>query len=203
MLTEDTPQRPTTEKGRIRVAMEALFRREAEAGRVRTTLLRAGDFFGGKGTGALVRPGRRLEAPQGRLHSAGPVDLVHEWTFLPDLAAAFVALAERRGSLGAYEDLNFAGHAITDLEMKAAAERVLGRKLKLAAMPWWVLRLGAPSMLCGGRSWRCPICVSRNIGWRQAGSERSSARCLTRRWSARSRWRSPTWNAAEAADIAA
>jgi nucleoside-diphosphate-sugar epimerase len=52
VITEETPQRPTTEKGRIRVAMEELFRREAAAGRVRTVLLRAGDFFGGKGTGS-------------------------------------------------------------------------------------------------------------------------------------------------------
>ncbi|WP_365962306.1 NAD-dependent epimerase/dehydratase family protein [Mesorhizobium sp.] len=47
VITEDTPFRPTTEKGRIRVAMEDLFHREAEARRVRTIILRAGDFFGG------------------------------------------------------------------------------------------------------------------------------------------------------------
>ncbi|TIS83040.1 MAG: NAD-dependent epimerase/dehydratase family protein, partial [Mesorhizobium sp.] len=38
VITEDTPFHPTTEKGRIRCAMEDLFRREAEAGRVRTIL---------------------------------------------------------------------------------------------------------------------------------------------------------------------
>ncbi len=38
IVTEDTPFRPTTEKGRIRTAMEALFRREADAGRVRTII---------------------------------------------------------------------------------------------------------------------------------------------------------------------
>ncbi|TIV45287.1 MAG: oxidoreductase, partial [Mesorhizobium sp.] len=36
------------------------------------------------------------------------------------------------------------GHAITDLDMKAAAEKALGRKLKLSFMPWWVLRAGSP-----------------------------------------------------------
>ena len=49
VVTEDTPFHPTTEKGRIRCAMEALFRREADGGRVRTIILRAGDFFGGTG----------------------------------------------------------------------------------------------------------------------------------------------------------
>ncbi|TGT93615.1 oxidoreductase, partial [bacterium M00.F.Ca.ET.163.01.1.1] len=42
VITEETPFHPTTEKGRIRCAMEELFRREAEAGRVRTIVLRAG-----------------------------------------------------------------------------------------------------------------------------------------------------------------
>ncbi|WP_292102690.1 NAD-dependent epimerase/dehydratase family protein, partial [Mesorhizobium sp.] len=51
VITEETTFHPTTDKGRIRVAMEELFRREADAGRVRTILLRAGDFFGGTGSG--------------------------------------------------------------------------------------------------------------------------------------------------------
>ena len=74
----------------------------------------------------------------------GPVDLVHEWTYLPDFAAAFVALAEKRDLLGAYENLNMPGHAVTDLEMKAAVEKAVGRTLRLASMPWWVLRAGSP-----------------------------------------------------------
>ncbi|TIO04212.1 MAG: oxidoreductase, partial [Mesorhizobium sp.] len=39
VITEETTFHPTTDKGRIRVAMEELFRREADAGRVRTILL--------------------------------------------------------------------------------------------------------------------------------------------------------------------
>ncbi|TGT18437.1 oxidoreductase, partial [Mesorhizobium sp. M3A.F.Ca.ET.174.01.1.1] len=43
VITEATPFHPTTEKGRIRFAMEDLFRREAEAGRVRPIVLRAAE----------------------------------------------------------------------------------------------------------------------------------------------------------------
>ncbi|TIR84791.1 MAG: oxidoreductase, partial [Mesorhizobium sp.] len=46
--------------------------------------------------------------------------------------------------LGFYEAINFPGHAVTDLDIKAAAEKALGRKLKLTFMPWWVLRAGSP-----------------------------------------------------------
>ncbi|MER8949268.1 SDR family oxidoreductase [Mesorhizobium sp. M0701] len=144
VIAEDTPFRPTTEKGRIRVAMEDLFRREADAGRVRTILLRAGDFFGGTGSGSWFDLVVAAKMTKGVYTAPGPVDLVHEWAYLPDLAKTFVGLADNLDKLGFYEALNFPGHAVTDLQLKAAAEKALGRSLKLTSMPWWVLRAGSP-----------------------------------------------------------
>ena len=144
LITEDAPFRPTTEKGRIRVAMEDLFRREADAGRVRTILLRAGDFFGGTGSGSWFDLVVAAKMNKGIYTAPGPVDLVHEWAYLPDLAKAFVGLAQNLDKLGSYEALNFPGHAVTDLEIKAASERALGRPLKMTSMAWWVLRAGSP-----------------------------------------------------------
>ncbi|MDX8435594.1 SDR family oxidoreductase [Mesorhizobium abyssinicae] len=144
VITEDTPFRPTTEKGRIRVAMEDLFRREAEADRVRTILLRAGDFFGGTGSGSWFDLVVAAKMAKGIYTAPGPADLAHEWAYLPDFAAAFVGLARNLDKLGFYEALNFPGHAVTDLDIKAAAENALGSKLKLGFMPWWVLRAGSP-----------------------------------------------------------
>lgn len=144
VIGEDTSQDPTTEKGRIRAEMEKIYRREAAAERVQTVLLRAGDFFGGKGTGAWFDLIVASKLANGIYTAPGKADLVHEWAYLPDLAAAFVTLADNREKLGQYENLNFPGHPITDLHMKAAVEKAVGRKLKLASMPWWVLRAGSP-----------------------------------------------------------
>lgn len=144
VLIEDTPQNPTTEKGRIRVELEELFRREAEAGRVRTVLLRAGDFFGGTGTGSWFDLVTASRIDKGVFTACGPAHLVHAWAYLPDLAAAFVKLAGKLERLGSYEALHFPGHAVSDLDLKAAAETVLARRLKLAQMPWWLLRAGSP-----------------------------------------------------------
>ncbi|MEZ2333370.1 SDR family oxidoreductase [Mesorhizobium sp. RCC_202] len=144
VITEATPFHPTTEKGRIRCAMEALFRSEADAGRVRTIVLRAGDFFGGTGSGSWFDLIVAAKMAKGVYTAPGPADLVHEWAYLPDFAVAFVGLARNLDKLGAYEAINFPGHAITDLDIKAAAEKALGRKLKLTYMPWWVLRAGSP-----------------------------------------------------------
>ncbi|MER8750262.1 SDR family oxidoreductase [Mesorhizobium sp. M1050] len=144
VITEDTPFHPTTEKGRIRCAMEDLFRREADAGRVRTILLRAGDFFGGTGSGSWFDLVVAAKMTKGIYTAPGPVDLVHEWAYLPDFAKAFVGLAQNLDKLGTYEALNLPGHAITDRQLKAAAEKALGRPLKMTSMPWWVLRAGSP-----------------------------------------------------------
>jgi nucleoside-diphosphate-sugar epimerase len=144
VITEATPFHPTTEKGRIRCAMEDLFRREAEAGRVRTIVLRAGDFFGGTGSGSWFDLVVAAKIDKGVYTAPGPAGLVHEWAYLPDFAVGFVGLAKNLDKLGFYETINFPGHAVTDLDIKAAAEKALGRKLKLSFMPWWVLRAGSP-----------------------------------------------------------
>jgi len=144
VITEETPQRPTTDKGRIRAETEQVFRRYAESGKVQTALLRAGDFFGGKGTGAWFDLVVASKVEKGVYTAPGKVDLVHEWAYLPDLASAFVALADNRSALRQYENLNFPSHPVTDLQMQAAVEKAVGRPLKLASMPWWVLRAGSP-----------------------------------------------------------
>ena len=144
VISEETPFRPTTEKGRIRCAMENLFRGEAETGKVRTIVLRAGDFFGGTGSGSWFDLVVAAKMNKGVYTAPGPADLVHEWAYLPDFAVAFVGLVKNLDKLGFYEAINFPGHAVTDLDIKAAAEKALGRKLKLSFMPWWVLRAGSP-----------------------------------------------------------
>ena len=144
IITEDTPFNPTTEKGRIRVALETMLRTEADAGRLRTILLRAGDFFGGTGTGSWFDLGMASKIQKGVYTAAGPTDIVHEWAYLPDLAATFVELADRQDQLGYYETFHFPGHAITDLQMKAAMERAVGQKLAMSSLPWWVFKIGAP-----------------------------------------------------------
>ena len=45
-LTPDLVAAPTSDKGRIRVEIERSFAEAARSGRVRTCILRAGDFFG-------------------------------------------------------------------------------------------------------------------------------------------------------------
>lgn len=140
VLSEDTPLKPTNEKGRIRQEMLAQFRQEAAQHGVQTIALRAGDFFGA-GSGTWVDQALASKLDKGVFTAPGPMDLPHAWAYLPDLAQAFVAAANAADRLPAFETLHFAGHAVTLAEMKAAMERAVGKPLKTSFMPWWAIRM--------------------------------------------------------------
>ena len=147
LLREDTPQQPTTKKGRIRCAMEAELEAASAAG-LRSVVVRAGDFFGG-GTGNWFDSAIAKRVGSGRLVYPGPLHLPHAWAYLPDLARAFVAIAEQRDRLDPFARLHFAGHTLTGAEMLAAIETAahsLGigpeRAFTRGGLPWWLLRAG-------------------------------------------------------------
>ena len=141
VLKPETPQRPDHRKAHIRCEMEALFERAAIEGRIKTIILRAGDFFGGDGTGSWFDLVIAKRTGRGTFTWPGKADIPHAWAYLPDLAAAFVRLTEKADRLPAFSRLHFAGHNVTGTEMHAAAEKALCRKLKRAALPGFLLSL--------------------------------------------------------------
>lgn len=142
-LDEDTPQCGDHRKAALRMEAEALFARMAREHGVQTIILRAGDFFGGKGRGAWFDLAIASKFAGGKVVYPGPRDIVHAWSYLPDLARGFVALAEEAGSLNTFERFHFPGHNVTGAELHAAVERASGRKLKPAGFPWPVFAIGA------------------------------------------------------------
>lgn len=148
LLTEGAPQRPMTEKGRIRVAMEQrLADYAARGGRV--IIVRAGDFFGPRSKNSwfsqgLIAPGK----PVRTIRNPGP-GVGHTWSYLPDLARTMVLLLDRRHSLDAFAVFHMAGHWDADgTAMAEAIRRVVSRHCRKAprigAFPWWLIRMAAP-----------------------------------------------------------
>jgi nucleoside-diphosphate-sugar epimerase len=143
LVSADTPQRPTSRKGRIRVELE---RRLAQAAPdVRSVVLRAGDFFGpgvrsSWFSQAMVKPGEPLTTVKRMTSGPG-----HSWAYLPDLAEAAVRVLEADDRMAAFESLQFeglydhSGTVMLDLLSKAA-----GQKLSIVPFPWWLMHLAAP-----------------------------------------------------------
>jgi nucleoside-diphosphate-sugar epimerase len=140
-LQESTPHRPTTPQGRVRTSLEAAYRSASEQGRIRAILLRGGDFIEGARTGNWFDGQVMAGLARGRMMYPGPHDLVHAWAYLPDMARAGVALADRRAGLAAYAEFGFAGYSLTGAELRAHAEAIIGRRLKMDSAPWPMIRL--------------------------------------------------------------
>ena len=147
-LEEATPERPTTRKGAIRVAMEAELRERVAAG-LDSVVLRAGDFFGGSAPGNWFDQAIVKSIAQGKLVYPGPLDVAHAWAYLPDFARAFVAVAAApRATAPAARRFHFEGHTLTGAELLEALQRVASR-LGLApargwrrgSLPWPLIRL--------------------------------------------------------------
>lgn len=143
VLREETPQRPTANKGKIRVEMEELFAREAREHGTRTIILRAGDFFGG-GPGSWFDLALTSRIKSGVFVAPAAMNLPHAWAYLPDLAATFAKLPAISSQLAPFETLHFPGHTVTLADMKSGIEKALGRPLKTSTLPWWALRLTTP-----------------------------------------------------------
>ena len=148
LLRTDTPEAPTTPKGRQRCAMEALMQARAAQGQ-RSVVIRAGDFYG-PGNGTWLDQAIVKDLARGKLVYPGPLHLAHAWAYLPDLAQAFVAVAV--AAAGQHHApgcvrLHFAGHTLTGAQLLAAIDSAaasLGlrpaRGFRIGRMPWAVVR---------------------------------------------------------------
>lgn len=143
LLTEDSPQRPTSRKGRIRVELEA--RLERATPDVPSLIVRAGDFFGPGARSswfaqAMIKPGQKVTRIVNTARGPG-----HSWAYLPDLAQTVALLVEAPERLRDFERVGFEGfYDASGRGMIEAIERAVGRKLPVHGFPWWVMRLLAP-----------------------------------------------------------
>ena len=120
LLSESTPQRPSTRKGEIRVEMEQLMAQRAAAGGCTASVVRAGDFFGG-GSGNWFDQAIVKSLRAGKLVYPGPLHVPHAWAYLPDLARAFVRVAQQQEH-AAFACWHFEGHTLTGHELLAGLE---------------------------------------------------------------------------------
>ncbi|MGJ5135252.1 NAD-dependent epimerase/dehydratase family protein [Bradyrhizobium oligotrophicum] len=147
VVSETTPRRPTTRKGRVRLEMEEMLEQAARDHGVRVIAVRAGDFFGpGVGNSwfaqALAKGGMTAKS----LQRLAPDGVGHAWAYVPDLAETFARLLDKRADLPVYTMLNFAGHYdASGHDMTDAVRRVIGRRdLPVKPFPWIILWLAAP-----------------------------------------------------------
>lgn len=146
VLDEESPQRPLTTKGKIRVALEERLQAAAAEG-VPVIIVRAGDYFGpGAGNNwfaqGLVKPGAPLKA----ITLPGAPGVGHQWAYLPDVAETMMQLVEHADRLPRFARFHMEGVFDTDgLQLAGAIRRAVGKPaLPIRRFPWLFVRLASP-----------------------------------------------------------
>jgi nucleoside-diphosphate-sugar epimerase len=169
VLREDSPQRATTRKGKIRIALEQKLENAARGG-VRSLIVRFGDFFGPKAGNSwfsqgLVKPKQTITSITYPGAKPGAKGTGHAWCYLPDAGETFAQLMDRERELADFERFHFRGHWDEDgTQMIAAIRRVAGNgNIPVRPMPWWLFRLASPfqetmrELYATRPLWRTPI----------------------------------------------
>jgi nucleoside-diphosphate-sugar epimerase len=162
LLKENTLQQPTSLKGGIRMDMEQQLEQAAKTHRLRSVIIRAGDYFGGVsggagggGSGSWFERWIAKDARQGQMGYMGPGGIDTPWAYVPDLAQAFVQVAQRRTQLNSFETLHFAGHQLRRQDWEQMMQKAsvqLGwlqsqQALSVQPMPWGLI---------GSMAWAVP-----------------------------------------------
>jgi nucleoside-diphosphate-sugar epimerase len=142
-LTEDSPQHPLTEKGKIRVELERRLEAASRKG-APVLIVRFGDFFGpAPGNNwfsqGLVTPSKTLAA----ITNPGGKGVGHAWAYLPDAAETIARLLDRADELGPFARFHFSGVWDEDGETipRAIAESLGRPDIRMNRLPWSLLGL--------------------------------------------------------------
>lgn len=140
-MTEETPMRPSSEKGKVRQKVDQMML-DAMAGGMRGCIAKAADFYGpGCKTSAL---NETLFSKYAKGESAmlmGRADKVHTYTYVPDIGPALAILGTDSRADGQVWHLPTSPERWTGADWAKAAAEAFGVKPKFSVVPTFALRL--------------------------------------------------------------
>lgn len=147
LLREDSPQRPLTRKGEIRVEMERRLANASRAG-MRTLILRCGDYLGPHAGNTWLSQGLvKAGSPVKVLRYPGDYAIGHAWAYLPDVAETIARLLDREHVLADFETFHFGGYWLDGHAMLAAVRNAADNpRIASGRFAWWLTAALAPFM---------------------------------------------------------
>ncbi|PUZ23214.1 NAD-dependent dehydratase [Chitinophaga parva] len=142
-MTENTPYRPTSKKGKIRAAIATKLMDEVIAGRLVASIARCADFYG-KGadkTGILNILVTNNLAKGKSAQWMGSVNFVHSYTYVPDAARALLLMAKDELAWNQVWHLPTAKPALTGKEYIEKVAALTGAKPKYMVLGKFMLQL--------------------------------------------------------------
>jgi len=140
-MTENTPARPSSAKGRIRAGIAAFLQEEVAAGCLTATLARAAGFYGPHSEATSIPEILVFQ----RLAQGRPAQLLaradtrHSYTYTLDIGRALRLLAEAEDCWNQVWHLPTASPALTGRQFVELAAREMGVPARLSVAPRWLL----------------------------------------------------------------
>lgn len=139
-ISEEHPREPHTRKGRFRKAQEDVLMAAHAEGRIEASILRLPDFYG-PGVEKSFLHDLFVAAVQGRrARMIGPIDVSHEFVFVPDVGEVVRQLAIHPGAYGRTWNLGGA-EVVTQREVMERAFALAGTRPRAAVAGKTTLRL--------------------------------------------------------------
>jgi nucleoside-diphosphate-sugar epimerase len=139
-ISENHPREPHTFKGRMRLAQENLVLAAHGHNGLSTLVLRLPDFYGPGIERSLINGVFEGAATAKRAQMIGPVDVPHEFIYLPDVGPVVEKLTRTPEAYGRWWHLAGAG-TLTQREVARQAYALAGREPKLMVAGKTMLRV--------------------------------------------------------------
>jgi nucleoside-diphosphate-sugar epimerase len=136
VMSEDTPFRATTRKGRMRAQLAQRYLRAHRDGLLPVTLARAADFYGPRVRNSVLGDRVFPQALAGRrVQLMGNIDLPHSYSYIGDVARTLALLGEREEADGRAWHVPVTPPELTQRSMAELIGWVLGKPVKTLAFP--------------------------------------------------------------------
>ncbi|MFN9422458.1 NAD-dependent epimerase/dehydratase family protein [Gemmatimonas sp.] len=141
LMTEETPDQPTTQKGLARARAARVLMEAVEKGAIRGLIARSADFYGD------YRPFDQVKAIADKLVKGQKAQLlfrddkVHSLTYIPDAGRAVAALGQRADAFDTIWHMPTDPNALTGAQLVALIGALLGKEARHTALPKLLLQV--------------------------------------------------------------
>ncbi len=143
-ISEQTPERATDRKGRVRKEMAEMLRDAHRSGRLRVAIGRASDYYGPRADNSGLTALAIAPAARGRTARwIAALDVPHSIAYLPDVARAYVRLGTSEAADGHTWILPH-GEPVTGRRFLAAVAAAAGGGVDVRVLSKGALRVAAP-----------------------------------------------------------
>jgi nucleoside-diphosphate-sugar epimerase len=140
-VSESHPREPHTFKGKMRKEQEEVLLKAHAEGKIQATILRLPDFYGPGVSASFLHRLFEAAVKGGTADMVGPIDVAHEFVYVPDVGPVVLALAERPEAYGRWWNFAGAGAAMTQREIATKVFAMAGGKARLRVAGKMMLRV--------------------------------------------------------------